>query len=371
MLYSDAELRRDIMGIGGTSQWPTTIFRGIDQWGERYGYLLIDPIGGSIGAFAQGDGINTGGQARTPIGQLPNVEHNEQLFPLLFLYRKELPDSGGAGKFRGGLSAESCFIPHNTDHITQDTLSSGNAIPTSTGMMGGYPSTTNAYTFVRDSDILERMGESRLIEDSSEVTGTAVLLQLRQENFVQNAADVYAVRWSGGGGFGDPLQRDPERIAHDLEHLNITPEAARDIFGAVLDADEQVDATATLENRVRIRAARLERLGNGTAAREIHTGEVRLAAGDNLAVYGSGAARRWACAHCAADLGPLADNYKDVCLREDRPVSDSNPLVGDPGDFIDDAVAFRLFYCPACGSQIDNEIAVDSDPVMRDIELAL
>ncbi|MDP6474185.1 MAG: hydantoinase B/oxoprolinase family protein [Alphaproteobacteria bacterium] len=367
MLYSDAELRRDIMGIGGTSQWPTTIFRGIDQWGERYGYLLIDPIGGSIGAFAQGDGINTGGQARTPIGQLPNVEHNEQLFPLLFLYRKELPDSGGAGKFRGGLSAESCFIPHNTDHITQDTLSSGNAIPTSTGMMGGFPSTTNAYTFIRDSDILDRMGDSRLIEDASEVSGTAELLQLRQENFVQNAADVYAVRWSGGGGFGDPLRREPERIAHDLEHLNITPEAARDIFGAVLDADGQVDVAATLENRKQIRAARLERLGNGNAARESHEGEVSLAAGDNLAVYGS----RWACAHCAADLGPLADNYKDVCLRDDRPVSHSNPLVGDPADFIDDAVAFRLFYCPACGSQIDNEIAVDSDPVMRDIELSL
>ncbi|HIM46596.1 MAG TPA: hydantoinase B/oxoprolinase family protein, partial [Alphaproteobacteria bacterium] len=287
MLYSDEELRQDIMGIGGTSQWPTTIFRGIDQWGERYGYLLIDPIGGSIGAFAQGDGINTGGQARTPIGQLPNVEHNEQLFPLLFLYRKELPDSGGAGKFRGGLSAESCFIPHNTDHIIQDTLSSGNAIPTSTGMMGGYPSTTNAYTFIRESDILERMAASRLIEDTSEVSGKPVLLQLRQENFVQNAADVYAVRWSGGGGFGDPLLRDPERIAHDLEHLNITPAAAREIFGAVLDADEQVDAAATIENRAQIRAARLKRLGNGHTPREIHSGEVALQAGDNLAAYGA------------------------------------------------------------------------------------
>ena len=371
MLYSDEELRQDIMGIGGTSQWPTTIFRGIDQWGERYGYLLIDPIGGSIGAFAQGDGINTGGQARTPIGQLPNVEHNEQLFPLLFLYRKELPDSGGAGKFRGGLSAESCFIPHNTDHIIQDTLSSGNAIPTSTGMMGGYPSTTNAYTFIRESDILERMAASRLIEDTSEVSGKPVLLQLRQENFVQNAADVYAVRWSGGGGFGDPLLRDPERIAHDLEHLNITPAAAREIFGAVLDADEQVDAAATIENRAQIRAARLKRLGNGHTPREIHSGEVALQAGDNLAVYGASDDARWACAHCAADLGPLEDNYKDVCLREDRPVSDSNPLVGDPKDFIDDPVAFRLFYCPACGSQIDNEIAVESDPVMRDTELWL
>ena len=238
-------------------------------------------------------------------------------------------------------------------------------------MMGGYPSTTNAYTFVRDSDILERMGESRLIEDASEVDGKPVLLQLRQENFTQNAADVYAVRWSGGGGFGDPLRRDPERIAHDLEHLNITPEAARDIFGAVLDGDEQVDAAATLERRARIRAERLERLGNGNGAREIHKDEAAFPAGDNLAVYGTGGGARWACAHCAADLGPLADNYKDVCLREDQPVSRSNPLVGDPADFIDDAVAFRLFYCPSCGSQIDNEIAVDSDPVMRDIELAL
>ena len=66
-----------------------------------------------------------GGQVRTPICQLPNVEHTEQSFPVLFLYRKELPDSGGAGRFRGGMSAESCFIPHNTEEIVQDTLSSG------------------------------------------------------------------------------------------------------------------------------------------------------------------------------------------------------------------------------------------------------
>ena len=66
MIHSDPEMRKDIMCIGGTSQWPATIFRGIDQWGERYGYLLVDPIGGAIGAFSHADGISTGGQARTP-----------------------------------------------------------------------------------------------------------------------------------------------------------------------------------------------------------------------------------------------------------------------------------------------------------------
>lgn len=221
-IYPNAELRRDIMCIGGTSQWPATIFRGVDQWGENYGYILIDPIGGAIGAFAQGDGINTGGQSRTPICQLPNVEHTEQTFPVLFLYRKELPDSGGAGKYRGGMSAESCFIPHNTEVVTHDTLSSGNATPTSTGMMGGYPSTTNAYTFVTGSDIQERFRRCDMPEDASEVVGNRVELALRQENFTQTADDVYAVRWSGGGGFGDPMDREPALIQKDLDNDSVS-----------------------------------------------------------------------------------------------------------------------------------------------------
>ncbi|MGR8921331.1 MAG: hydantoinase B/oxoprolinase family protein, partial [Gammaproteobacteria bacterium] len=245
MIYPDPELRRDIMCIGGTSQWPATLFRGIDQWGEQYGYLLVDPIGGAIGAFSMADGINTGGQARTPICQLPNIEHTEQSFPVLFLYRKELADSGGAGKYRGGLSAESCFIPHNTDHITQDTLSSGNAIPTSPGMMGGFPSTTNAYTFVRNSDVFERLDRSAIPEDASEVSGDEVILQLREENFRQEKADVYAVRWTGGGGFGDPFDRDPADIEQDLVDYAISIEAAREIYGAVVDDDGRVDVAAT------------------------------------------------------------------------------------------------------------------------------
>ena len=368
MLYTVPEFRADIMGIGGTSQWPATIFRGIDQWGERYGYLLIDPIGGAIGAFAQGDGINTGGQSRTPIGQLPNVEHNEQNFPLLVLYRKELPDSGGAGRFRGGLSAETCFIPHNTKEIVQDTLSSGNATPTSTGMMAGYPSTTNAYAFVRDSDIFERLKQGRMIEDISEVKGREEHLELRQENFVQKPADVYAVRWSGGGGFGDPMRREPALVQHDLEHYNITPEAARGIYGAVLDANGQVDAAATERNREAVRAGRVARLKGARAAVKA-AGAVIAHATDNLQVRRNGHAPHWACAHCATDLGPLSANYKDGCLREDAPVSASNPLVGEPRRFVDDDVAFRRFYCPGCGSEIENEIAVTRDEPLHDIVL--
>ncbi len=368
MIYPDAEMRKDIMCIGGTSQWPATLFRGTDQWGERYGYLLIDPIGGAIGAFSHADGINTGGQSRTPICQLPNIEHTEQSFPILFLYRKELPDSGGAGKYRGGLSAESCFIPHNTDVITQDTLSSGNATPTSTGMMGGYPSTTNAYTFLRDTDILARMSSSHMVDDIREVTGKEEMLGLRQENFLQHKSDVYAVRWTGGGGFGDPMDRALEDIAEDLEHYAVTPEAAHTLYGAVLDDAGRLDEEASATHRAALRSARVARGARQTSTLD---GAVLCEASVNLHLRHTGHGAHWACAKCATDLGPIDGNYKDGCLREDHPVEDCNPLIGDPMRFIDDAVTFRQFFCPGCGAQLDNEIAVVKDGVLKDIQVNL
>ena len=366
MIYPDKELRRDIMCIGGTSQWPATLFRGIDQWGERYGYLLIDPIGGAIGAFSMADGINTGGQARTPICQLPNIEHTEQSFPVLFLYRKELPDSGGAGQYRGGLSAESCFIPHNTDFITQDTLSSGNATPTSSGMMGGYPSSTNAYTFLRDSDIFSSIKASTMPGDTSEISGREELLQLRQENFQQNAADVYAVRWTGGGGFGDPFDRVPADIEKDLEDYAVTPAAARALYGAVVNAQGLVDVDATAAERARIRQGRL----NGGAGKS-RPGELLFQASTCLYARRDATGSYWACGKCSADLGPMSDNYKLHCIREDNSVSSANPLIGDPARYIDDAVTFRQFFCTGCGCLIDNEIAVASDEVLHDVVPAL
>ena len=79
----------------------------------------------------------------------------------------------------------------------------------------------------------------------------------------------------------------------------------------------------------------------------------------------------WACGDCGASLGPLDANYKDACLQDVRPVSESNPLIGDPSLFVDDAVEFRLFCCPGCGAQIENEIAVATDPILRDIRVDL
>ena len=79
----------------------------------------------------------------------------------------------------------------------------------------------------------------------------------------------------------------------------------------------------------------------------------------------------WACARCGTELGGINENYQLGCNREDRHVSESNPLIGEPRDFVDDDVEFRQFSCPGCGTLIENEVAIASDPVLKDIELHL
>jgi N-methylhydantoinase B len=366
MIHSDPEMRQDIMCIGGTSQWPATIFRGIDQWGDPYGYILVDPIGGAIGAFATGDGISTGGQSRTPICKLPNVEHTEQTFPLLFLYRKEVIDSGGAGRYRGGLSAESCFIPHHTDAITQDTLSSGNAIPTSPGMMGGYPATTNAYKFKRATDIAARLAARAMPADIADVQGEDVTLQLRQENFLQLPADVYAVVWSAAGGFGDPLEREPEKVREDvIDSRSVSQAAARDLYGVVLTPAGRVDLEAT--RLLRARRREVNRRTDG----KVHRLQGKLVARltDNLDLRREKDGLHMGCTKCAADLGPVRDNYKQHCVQRESDISAANPNIGDYRRYIDDRPVFRQFFCPGCGTLIENEVARAADPILRDIEL--
>jgi N-methylhydantoinase B len=346
------------------------VFRGIDQWGERFCYILVDPIGGAIGAFAHADGISTGGQSRTPICKLPNVEHTEQSFPVLFLYRKEITDSGGAGRWRGGLSAESCFIPHGTEAIVHDTLSSGNAIPTAAGMMGGYPGAVNRYRFLRDSDVLERLAASRLPGDVDELAGREETLQLRQQDFLQRRADVYAVLWSAAAGFGDPLEREPERVATDVEQEAVSPRMAEQVYGVIVDAQGSADLAATQRRRAQMRRERLADATHMAVRATRCDGAIRSRPSENLHIRAGAPGDRWCCAGCATDLGAARGNYKLGCARRDAPIETANPIVGDPARYIDVRPVFRQFFCPGCARLIENEVALEHEPILHDIELA-
>jgi hypothetical protein len=147
----------------------------------------------------------------------------------------------------------------------------------------------------------------------------------------------------------------------------VTGAAARDIYGVVIDeAKRALDLPATKRLRDAVRRNRVKDIA--VKPRKLAGGNpVRIT--ENLLLRLDGGTPHHCCAKCDSDLGPAGDNYKDHCLREDNPIQAASPLVGDPHRFIDDEPVFRQFFCPGCGSLIENEIAVKTDPVLRDIEV--
>jgi N-methylhydantoinase B len=202
--------------------------------------------------------------------------------------------------------------------------------------------------------------------DIGDVKGEEVTLQLRQEGFIQQPADVYAVMWSAAGGFGDPLEREPEKVREDvIDNRSVSITAAREIYGVVIDSAGRVEAEATRLLRSRRRDA--NRRTDGKVTRLKGKAVARLT--DNIDLRREKDGLHLACAKCAAELGPLSDNYKDHCVQRESDVSTANPNIGDYRRYIDDRPVFRQFFCPGCGALIENEIARADDPVLRDIEL--
>ncbi len=67
------------------------------------------------------------------------------------------------------------------------------------------------------------------------------------------------VRWNGGGGFGDPLDREPEAVLADYIAGTVSKQTAHDVYGVALnDASDAVDAAATEARRKALRSARLQ-----------------------------------------------------------------------------------------------------------------
>jgi N-methylhydantoinase B len=72
---------------------------------------------------------------------------------------------------------------------------------------------------------------------------------------VVHKGDRVLIRCAGSGGYGDPLEREPERVLQDLVDGYITPQAAHDLYGVILNGGG-VDASATIAQRARIRESR-------------------------------------------------------------------------------------------------------------------
>src|SRR3972149_2001660 len=128
---------------------------GINRDGRFFSMMFFDHMAGGCGARAFADGVDTGGAIFLPRPVNPNVETFEMLYPVFYLYRRQAEDTGGPGRFRGGVGGEYGWIPQDAlaGQMTSVLLGMGLDPAVSTGLFGGYPANNISWCVVRNSDV--------------------------------------------------------------------------------------------------------------------------------------------------------------------------------------------------------------------------
>ncbi len=229
---------------------------GVNQYGRYSAFInmahgALDGNGARIGK----DGVDSGGSYMS----CPNVEWMELHYPLLYLFRRHAKDSAGAGMFRGGAGVESAHTLHDAPEGKIRGVAYGVAGLRNSGhgIFGGYPGAPSIMMLMEKTRVQEVMEKNQSPVDISELGGRSKLLPYC--NFEVAQGDVLYMRVASGGGYGDPLEREPELVRQDFNNGLISRESARSIYGTVIgETGGEVDFAATQELRKALREGELK-----------------------------------------------------------------------------------------------------------------
>ena len=227
---------------------------GNNQRGRLAIGILTETFAGAGGARTFADGVDIGGEIPNPISRMANVETIEAQFPIRYLFRRRLKDSGGAGEYRGGAGGEMAIVAHDAPDggIHYVVSGKGTKFPQSEGLGGGYPGGVNDYVWVHAPQ--EMRNVDRFAPSLDTIPGENEPISWGVFPLMGN--DALYVRWNGGGGIGDPLDRPAEKVLADIDAGLISEKAATDIYGIVCK-DGALDQSATQAMRAALRHARL------------------------------------------------------------------------------------------------------------------
>jgi N-methylhydantoinase B len=205
-------------GEGGN----TLAIFGADDPGSGDRFIFYELVVGTWGGTPVCDGNDGVTNPASLAANIP-IEVAEAEYPIVVERYGLVPDTGGAGRYRGGLSVERvwrCLTPETSLIVRSDR-----ARHAPYGLAGGAPGATAVNLVVHPDG-----SEERLPAMFSTMIG---------------AGDVYMHRMAGGGGWGDPLERDPEAVAHDVRNEKVSVDAAGELYGVVIGTDGLVDGEAT------------------------------------------------------------------------------------------------------------------------------
>ena len=328
---------------------------GFNQTGEYFVSPLTDTFAGAGGARAFKDGVDIGGEIPNVVSRWANVETHEMSFPLIYLFRRPVTDSGGPGKYRGGVCHEYAITPHDSSDGKLGAVLFGKGLksPMSHGVFGGYPGCNVDYIIFRDSN-----GEE-LPPDLPSTTGEEETAQWGVFDLEKN--DTLYVRFMGGGGYGDPLDRDNDLVLEDILKGMISVKAAEEIFGVIFDEKEQgVNIDATLKQREKLRKTRL---GGRDVTAEFNEKVVptNFPINGYLQLVKEREESYIQCTHCGNKVSSANDSWKDKVVSRKSSLSQAGPLRPTENGFF-----LREFFCPSCAALLDTEVVFQDDPPLND-----
>lgn len=170
--------------------------------------------------------------------------------------------------------------------------------------------------------------------------------------------DILYLRQDGGGGYGDPLDRDPELVLQDVMAGDVTIDAARDVYGVVVDESKGlVEGAATRAERRALRASRLGRdpIVDVDSRADVERTKHRIH--EYLQVSERGSAVQ--CTWCGAEICAAGEQWRSHAVMRTSPVV----LAGPPTRESDEYVS-REFFCPSCATCFEVQVTlVDEEPL--------
>jgi N-methylhydantoinase B len=340
-----------LAGAGGA------VYAGLREDGEQFAAMTLDEITGGGGATGSHDGVGTSGVTTSPGAAVANVEVNESYLPLRYLLRAELPDSGGPGMFRGGVGGVILIEPCGArGPVALTSFGQGLQHPNAAGLSGGEPGGQSVFAVLP-------AGQARALtaKPQSRLEGT---LPLPARGTVMCPGQVHVAVTQGGGGFGDPIDRDPSLVAADVAGGAVSERRARLDYGVLLTASGEVDQAGTAGARHEIRVRRL-RGGRPSRARQRRPDTARRFSHALDLVTGPDG--EWVCCRkCGTELAAVGDDYYATLLLEETPAASAAPWgAAYPGA---ERFVIRRLHCPGCAQQIDVQVAAHDDPLLRAAE---
>lgn len=267
MMYCTQDWRQVTASQGNAGN--AMVISGISQWETLYS----DMIAYSLNSEGQGgrvhsDGINAFGFPWCVFGRCPNVELLENEFPLLVPVSLHWTDSCGHGKYRGGAGTVQLWVAYHGKQVWFLCIADNSKLQTPQGLFGGYAPCTVPGISIRKADILERLKHNSISKldfvnliSKREINGEWIFEYFARSVRPFEHGDVMTFGFAtGGAGYGDPLERDPQLVLNDVVDQIVSPWSAKNVYGVVLDeAAERVEQEETEKLRQQMRKDRIKR----------------------------------------------------------------------------------------------------------------